>query len=217
MLRLAILISGRGSNLQAILAAIDRGELDAEPVVVISSAPNAAGLGFADRRGVPTRVIEPASHPSRSDYCDALGEALKGYRPDLIALAGFMVILEGRLLHEYRGRIVNIHPSLLPAFPGAHAHLDVLRYGAKVTGCTVHFVDEGVDSGPIIAQEAVEVLADDDQETLAERVLMAEHRIYPKALQWIAEGRVTIGGRIVRVADPDLPARVPRKECSNDG
>lgn len=207
MLRLAIFISGRGSNMTAILDAIDCGRLNAVPAVVVSSAPEAAGIGVARDRGVPTLVLDPKEYAGRSDYGDALCRALTPYMPDLIALAGFMVVLKGLVLEEYRGRIVNIHPSLLPAFPGAHAHRDALRYGVKVTGCTVHFVDDGVDSGPVILQEAVEVLPDDDEESLAARVLASEHRIYPIAIQWIAQGKLVLDGRKVRVMNSGMRER----------
>lgn len=199
MLRMAILISGRGSNMEAILEAVGRGSLAAEAAVVLSNRPEAAGLERAHSGGIPTLVVPGKRGEQREDYGTRLAAALAPFEPDILVLAGFMVVLSGSILKRYHGRIVNIHPSLLPAFPGAHAHRDALEYGVKMTGCTVHFVDEGVDSGPIILQEAVPVLPSDSEVTLAARVLEAEHRIYPLALQLLAEGRLLIEGRHVKI------------------
>lgn len=199
MLRMAILISGRGSNMEAILEAAGRGALEAKAVVVLSNRPEAAGLETARTRGIPALVVARKRGEPHEDYGARLAGALAPFEPDILVLAGFMVVLSGSILERYRGRIMNIHPSLLPAFPGAHAHRDALHYGVKVTGCTVHFVDEGVDSGPIILQEPVPVLSSDSEETLSGRVLEAEHRIYPLALQLFAEGRLQVDGRRVEI------------------
>jgi phosphoribosylglycinamide formyltransferase-1 len=186
LIRIVALISGRGSNLKAIIDAIASGQIDGRIVAVVSSSPDAPGLAFARESNIPAVVLE--KRPYTEPYC-----------PDLIVTAGFMYLLRGRFLERYHGKIMNIHPTLLPAFPGAHPHRDVLRYGAKISGCTVHFVDDGIDSGPIILQEAVPVLPDDDEETLAMRVLHVEHRLFPLAISLFAQGRLRIEGRKVRI------------------
>lgn len=202
-LELGILISGRGSNLQAILDAVERGALDARVRVVISNRADAPGLTRAAQARIPTATIAHRDYSSREAFDAALVEALRGAGAELIVLAGFMRVLTPVMIGAYHDRIINIHPSLLPAFPGAHAHRDALAYGVKVSGCTVHFVDEGTDTGPIIRQRAVPVLDDDDEERLAARVLAVEHALLVEALAAMAEGRVS-----VEPGDGDRRARV---------
>lgn len=204
-LELGILISGRGSNLQAILDAVERGALDARVRAVISNRADAPGLSRAAQAKIPTATIAHRDYSSREAFDAALVEALRGAGAELIVLAGFMRVLTPVMIGAYPNRIINIHPSLLPAFPGAHAHRDALAYGVKVSGCTVHFVDEGTDTGPIIRQRAVPVLDDDDEERLAARVLAVEHALLVEALVAVAEGRVSVepgdGERRARVVE----------------
>ena len=195
MIRLGVLCSGRGTDLQSIIDAISDGKLTAEIAVVLTDKPDVMALKRAQKAGIKNLCIERTKFNSKSDFETALLSELKAAKVDLVILAGFMRILSPLFVHEYRERIMNIHPSLLPSFPGAHAHRDVLAYGVKISGCTVHFVDEGTDSGPIIMQAAVEVKDDDTEETLAARVLEQEHIIYPKAIQLYVEGKLKIVGR----------------------
>ena len=203
MKRIVILISGRGSNMQAILAAA----LPLEVAAVISNEPRAAGLAAAGERGIPTRVVDHRAYGDRAAFDAALAREIDGFGAELVVLAGFMRILTDECVNHYRGRLVNIHPSLLPAFPGLHTHRRALAAGVKVHGCTVHFVTPRLDHGPIIIQAAVPVLPGDDEPALAARVLAQEHRIYPQALRWLCEGRVELmahgGVRIGRSRTPD--------------
>lgn len=198
-LDLGVLISGRGSNLLSILHAVGAGRLDARVRVVISNKPEAGGLVHAKARDVPTRVISHRDFPVREAYDEALVAALREAGVSFVVLAGFMRIVTPVFLNAFPERVLNVHPSLLPAFPGTHSQAQALAYGVKISGCTVHFVDPGTDTGPILAQTAVPVLGDDTEETLSGRILAAEHALLPRALQWIAEERVTIvpgeGGR----------------------
>jgi phosphoribosylglycinamide formyltransferase-1 len=204
VLNLGILISGRGSNMDAILTAIKSETIrNVRPRVVISNKPDAAGLKVAsEKHGVPVEVI-PSQGLKGWDYDQKLVDTLKrhGVVPEsgLVCLAGFMRIISPEFVRAFSMRILNIHPALLPSFPGLHAQKQALEYGAKVTGCTVHFVDEGVDSGPVILQKAVPVLDNDTEETLSERILQQEHELYPEAVRLIAEGRIRIKGRAVSV------------------
>jgi phosphoribosylglycinamide formyltransferase-1 len=199
-MNVGVLVSGSGTNLQAILDAQERGELGgARVVVVLSNVAGVKALERAEKAGVPTVVLPHKSFPSREAFDEALVAALREKKVDLVALAGFMRIITPRMLQAFPQRIVNIHPALLPAFPGIHAHKQALDYGVKVTGCTVHFVDEGTDTGPIIMQAAVPILEGDDEATLAARILVEEHRLYPAVIRAFAEGRVQVGGRHVRV------------------
>lgn len=200
MTKLGVLCSGRGSDLQSIIDAIADGKLNAEIAIVLTDKPNVMALERAQKAGIKNLCIDRKQFNSKDDFEAALLNELKAAEVDLVVLAGFMRILSPSFVHEYKERIMNIHPSLLPSFPGAHAHRDVLAYGVKVSGCTVHFVDEGTDSGPIIMQAAVEVRDDDTEETLAARVLEQEHIIYPKVLQLYVEGRLRIVGRRVEVS-----------------
>ncbi|MFN7954582.1 MAG: phosphoribosylglycinamide formyltransferase [bacterium] len=196
---LGVLISGSGSNLQAILDRVADGGLPCAIGVVISNDAQAKGLARAAAAGVPTVVVEHRGFASREDFERALTAELERAGVELVVLAGFMRVLSPFFVRRWAGRLVNIHPALLPSFPGIHAQRQAFQYGVRFTGCTVHFVDEGTDTGPIIVQAVVPVLPDDDEESLAARILAEEHRIYPQAIRWIAEGRVRIVGRAVQV------------------
>jgi phosphoribosylglycinamide formyltransferase 1 len=196
-MRLAILLSGRGSNFAAIHGAIVRGELDAEIVCVISNRPNAAGIDRARALDLPTHVIDHRAFVSREAHEWEVLRVLLEARPDFIALAGYMRLLSPAFVAAYPMRIVNIHPSLLPAFPGVDAQAQAVAYGVKISGCTVHFVDENLDAGPIIVQLGVPVRSDDDAATLAARILEKEHIAYVEALRKLADGRYLTDGRRV--------------------
>lgn len=204
-INLAILVSGRGSNMEAILRSIRDGTIKGVvPKVVISNRPNVRALDVARHYNVDTQVIDDNGKKGADwEYDKRIVECLKerDVRPDngLVCLAGFMRIMSKEFVQLYRWRVMNIHPSLLPAFPGLNAQRQALEYGVKITGCTVHFIDEGVDTGPIILQEAVEVRDDDDVESLASRILEKEHEIYPRAVRLFAEGRLRVEGRRVRI------------------
>jgi len=195
MKSIVILISGRGSNMEAIVGA----GLPAKVAAVISNRADAAGLKFAAQSGIPAKVVDEREHASRGAFDAALEAAIERHSPDLVALAGFMRILGGDLVRHYSGRMVNIHPSLLPAFPGLHTHRRALQEGVKLHGCTVHFVTPQVDHGPIIAQAAIPVHPRDTEATLAARVLHQEHRVYPLAIRWFVEGRLAVENGMVRV------------------
>lgn len=194
---IVILISGRGSNMEALL----KSSLPGKVAAVISNRPEAQGLQIAQSYGVDTAVVDHKSYPSREDFERALIEAIDRYRPDLVALAGFMRILTDGFVAHYPGRLLNIHPSLLPAFPGLHTHARALAAGVKIHGCTVHFVTSNLDHGPIVIQAAAPVLPEDSEDALAARVLTHEHRIYPQAVRWFLENRLEIQGERVRVKD----------------
>ncbi|MGI9860437.1 phosphoribosylglycinamide formyltransferase [Moorella naiadis] len=198
-LPLGILVSGRGSNMEAIANAIEAGEVPARIQVVISDRPQARALDLARQRGLKALSLAPGAFPARQAYDRALAAALKEEGVKLVVLAGFMRLLSQDFLDHFPGRVINIHPALLPAFPGINAQRQALDYGVKYSGCTVHFVDAGTDTGPIIAQAVVAVRDDDTPETLAARILVEEHRLYPEVIKWIAEGRVELQGRRVRV------------------
>ena len=200
MIKLGILCSGRGTDLQSIIDAIANKQLNAEIAIVLTDKNNVMALERAEKAGIKNLCIDRKTFDNKADFEAALLKELKNAKVDLVILAGFMRILSPSFVHEYKERIMNIHPSLLPSFPGAHAHRDVLAYGVKVSGCTVHFVDEGTDSGPIIMQATVEVKDDDTEETLAARVLEQEHIIYPKAIQLYIEGKLKIVGRKVLIS-----------------
>ncbi len=210
-MNLGVLISGRGSNLAAILAAIEGGVLPARVALVISNRPDAAGLARAAEAGVPARVIAHGAYPDRGSFDAALVAALREAAVDVVVLAGFMRLLTPVFLDAFPDRVVNIHPALLPAFPGVDAQAQALAYGARVTGCTVHFVDAGTDTGPIIAQAVVPVLEGDDRDALAARLLPQEHGLLVRALRWIARGSVEVvppaitGGRATVRVRGDSP------------
>jgi len=184
--RVVVLLSGRGSNFQAIVAA----QLPIDIVAVISNRPQAAGLSFAREHGLKAVVLDHTQHADRADFDDRLADEIERHQPDLVILAGYMRILSPAFIKRFEGRLLNIHPSLLPAFPGLKTHERALAEGVKVHGCTVHFVTAQLDHGPIVIQAAVPVHADDTAEALAARVLTQEHCIYPQAIRWFAEGRL---------------------------
>lgn len=197
MKNIVILISGRGSNMEALIAARDKGELPVNIAAVISNKADAKGLDTAARAGIATRVLEHKAFASREAFDTALQALIDEFAPDLVVLAGFMRILTPAFVRHYEGRMFNIHPSLLPAFPGLHTHQRALAEGVRIHGCTVHFVTAELDHGPVVIQAAVPVLADDDEDRLAARVLQEEHRIYPQAVRWFAEGRLhLVDGRV---------------------
>lgn len=192
---LGVLISGRGSNLQAILDAIGIGSLDARVGVVVSNNPSAKGLERAEKAGVPSRVLSHKDYRSREEFDTAVVAILREHQVDVVCLAGFMRLLSPVLVRAFPQRILNIHPSLLPAFVGLHAQRQALEHGVKVTGATVHLVDEQLDHGPILLQSAVPVLDGDDEETLSARILEEEHRIYPRAIGLVLDGKIAVEGR----------------------
>ena len=198
-LKCAVVISGRGSNLQALIDACAAPSFPAEIVNVISDKPDAAGLKRAQVAKIPCQVIDPKKYDGRAGFDSALDEALKERGAELVCLAGFMRVLSGGFVEKWRNKLINIHPSLLPAFPGLHTHERAIEAGVRFTGCTVHFVRNEVDSGPIILQAVVPVLPGDTPEMLADRVLAAEHRIYPEALRLIGLGRVKVRDEIVQI------------------
>ena len=198
-LRLAVLASGRGSNLQAIIDAIDNGRLHAVLALVISNKAEAQALERARKHGAPAVFLDPKATPGKEAYDAVILEHLRKHEVGLVALAGYMKIVTRVIIDAYAGRIMNIHPSLLPSFTGLAAQQQALDWGVKMSGCTVHFVEEGVDTGPIIQQTAVPVLEGDTAESLEARILAQEHRIYPEAIQLFAEGRLAIDGRRVHI------------------
>lgn len=196
MKRIAVLASGNGSNLEAILMAIERGQIqNARVTLVISDQEKAYALVRAEKYGIPWALFRKEDYPDRESYDRAILELLQVNRIDLVVLAGFMRLVSPVLVEAYRNRMMNIHPSLLPAFPGTRGVADALAYGVKVTGCTVHFVDEGMDSGPIILQEALTIREDDTVESLTERIHRIEHRLYPKAIDLWVRGKIKVEGR----------------------
>ena len=208
MTRLGVLLSGRGSNLDAILRAKDDGRLDCEPALVLSNRPQAGGLAIARQHGVPIQVLDHRAYAERQAFDRAVVDALRAARVELVALAGFDRLVTSQLLAAFPERVLNIHPALLPAFKGLHAQRQALEYGARITGATVHFVDEHMDHGPIILQGAVPIAPDDSEDSLTARVLAVEHAIYPVALQLCAHGRLRIDGRRVTIQGP-LPSLPP--------
>ncbi|GGI20898.1 phosphoribosylglycinamide formyltransferase [Oxalicibacterium faecigallinarum] len=201
MKKIVILISGRGSNMQAILRTAQDEQWPVEIAAVISNRADAPGLIFAAQQGVPTIVIPSDAYPDRAAFDAALQAAIDAHAPDLVVLAGFMRILTDAFVQHYQGRMLNIHPSLLPSFVGLATHRQALKAGVRIHGATVHFVTPQLDHGPIVAQVAVPVLPDDTEQTLAARVLEHEHQIYPQAVRWFIEGRLTIVDGIVRIAE----------------
>ncbi len=196
---LGILISGNGSNLQAIIDAIEKKQLDAEIREVISNREDAYGLVRAQKHGVPTEIVDHRKFPSREAFDQHLIERFKVQQVELVVLAGFMRLLSADFVHPFSNRIMNIHPALLPAFPGLHVQRKAVEAGIRFSGCTVHFVNEECDQGPIIIQAVVPVFSDDSEESLSARILKEEHRIYPKAIQLYSEGRLHVVGQKVLV------------------
>jgi phosphoribosylglycinamide formyltransferase 1 len=204
---IAVLISGRGSNLQAIIDAIREGRLDARIAVVISNHPDAFGLERARAAGIETLVRDHKAWPSRGAYETVLVEDLRARKVDLVCLAGFMRLLGSTFVNAFPGRILNIHPALLPSFPGLHAQRQAVEHGVKVSGATVHLVDTNLDAGPIVLQAAVPVLDGDTEDTLAARILVEEHRIYPEAIQRMLDGGWQVQGRRLVCSSQESAAR----------
>ncbi len=200
MKNIVILISGRGSNMEALIAARDAGQLPVNIAAVISNRPDAQGLETAVKAGITAHFIDHKAFAGRESFDAALAECIDSFAPDLVVLAGFMRILSEGFVRRYEGRLVNIHPSLLPSFPGLHTHQRALEEGVRIHGCTVHFVTPTLDHGPVIIQAAVPVLDSDSEATLAARVLRQEHRVYPQAVRWFAEDRLRLEGGRVRLA-----------------
>jgi phosphoribosylglycinamide formyltransferase 1 len=206
-LKLGVLVSGRGSNLQAIIDAIEAKELAAEIRLVVSDQPEAYALERARTHGIPTATFDVRDHPSREAFDHAIIQSLRDHEVELVCLAGFMRILSPHFIREYKSRVINIHPALLPSFPGLHVQRKALEYGVKFSGCTVHFVDEGMDTGPIIIQAVVPVLDEDTEDTLTARILRLEHQIYPRAIHLIAQDRLQIEARRVFCKGSEKQAR----------
>ncbi len=201
MTRLGVLASGRGSNFQSIIDSIDSGYLYAKVELLITDNPEAFAIERARKSRIPFKIMEPSHYPDRDSYYSAIAEELKKRGVELVILAGFMRVVKKPLIDAYPMRIMNIHPALLPSFPGLHGQRQAVEYGVKISGCTVHFVDEGVDTGPIIVQAAVPVYHDDTEESLSERILMEEHKIYPYAIKLFIEGRLKVDDRRVIILD----------------
>ena len=199
MLQLGVLISGRGSNLQAIIDSCEAGKIPAQVAVVVSNDPAAGGLERAKKHNIPAVVFEPKDFQDKNTYELEIVKELKKHNVELVCLAGYMRIVGEVLLEHFPHQIINIHPSLLPSFPGLHAQRQALDHGVTVTGCTVHYVDAGCDTGPIIIQSAVPVRENDTEESLSERILQQEHHIYPLAIEFIARDKLIIEGRRVRL------------------
>ena len=196
-IKLGVLVSGRGSNLQAIIDSIEQKKFNAEIVLVLSNVPAAPALERSKKHGLDTVFVDARTFSSKAEFDQELVDRLKTKEVDMVCLAGYMKILSDNFIEAFAGKIINIHPSLLPAFPGLHPQRQALEHGAKISGCTVHFVDTGVDTGPIILQSAVPVLDDDDEASLSARILEKEHELYPEAIRLISENRLTLKGRQV--------------------
>jgi phosphoribosylglycinamide formyltransferase-1 len=201
LLRVGVLASGRGSNFRALAEAAARGSMPAAVVVLITDRPGAGVLAIARELRVEALVLDPRGHPSREAHEKAVIAALEERRVGLVCLAGYMRVLGAGFVAHFAGRLLNIHPSLLPAFPGLHPQRQALAHGVRVSGATVHFVDEGVDTGPIVLQAAVPVMADDTEDSLADRILAEEHRLYPEAVRLFALGALEIRGRRVEIEE----------------
>jgi phosphoribosylglycinamide formyltransferase-1 len=201
MKRIVILISGRGSNMEAIVQRCAEQGWPAQVVAVIANRPQAGGLAWAAGQGIATAVVDHKAHAAREAFDDALAAAIDAHRPDLVVLAGFMRVLGAGFVQRYAGRLLNIHPSLLPAFPGLHTHRRALEAGCKAVGATVHFVTPELDHGPIVMQSVVPVRPGDDEDALAARVLATEHVIYPQAVRWFVEGKLPVADGIVTQSD----------------
>ncbi len=202
-MRVAVLASGRGTNFEAIVKAFKEGRIKGEVVALIVNRRNAEAVKRAERLGVNWLFVDPFSFPSREDYDKRLVEILKHLKVDLVCLAGYKLLVSELFVEAFPNRILNIHPSLLPSFPGLKPHWQAVTYGVKISGATVHIVDRGVDTGPIVVQAAVSISPEDTPQTLSEKVLAWEHRIYPQAVKWFSEGRVSIEGRKVVVSGAD--------------
>ncbi len=205
-LPLAVLVSGGGSNLQSLIDRIEAGVLDAEIRLVVSNNPEAYGLARARRHGIPTKVVVHSEYPTRGGFDREVLRAIAAAKAEAVILAGFMRILTAGFVNSFPQRILNIHPALLPSFPGAHGQRDAAGYGVRISGCTVHFVDEIMDHGPIVIQAAVPAEPGEGGDSLGERILRMEHRIYPQAVQWLAQGRLSVEDRFVRLTGSEQPA-----------
>ena len=200
MLKIAVLVSGSGTNLQTLIEQLHQDETSGIQIAaVISDRQKAFALTRAKRAGIPTHVVKAQDYENRYDFDAAISRLIECYAVELIVLAGFMKLFQPAFVRKYRNRIINVHPTLVPAFPGAHPIADTFAYGVKIAGVTVHFVDEGVDSGPLIAQSAVPVLDTDDADSLHNRIQIEEHKLYPEVIKWYAQGRLKIEGRKVIV------------------
>ena len=200
-LKLGVLCSGRGTDLQSIIDAISAKKLDAEIAIVLTDRPNVPALIRAEKAKIENVCVDRKQFTDQKAFEGKLLDHLFRVGVDLVVLAGFMRLLSSKFIRAYPNKIMNIHPALLPNFPGTHAQRDALEYGVKISGCTIHFIDEGMDTGPIILQSAVPVLEDDTEETLSKRILEEEHKLYPRAIQLYAEGRLKIEGRRVRILE----------------
>ncbi len=209
MQRILILVSGRGSNAQAIVHACSAERWPAQVVAVVANRPGAAALDFAAQQGVTTAVVDHTLFPSREAFDTELARVIDGFAPDLVLLAGFMRILTDGFVARYAGRLLNIHPSLLPAFAGLHTHRRAIEAGCKLAGATVHFVTPTLDHGPIVAQAAVPVLAGDTPQSLSERVLAVEHQLYPRAVRWFVEGALRLENGVVQHASGESQLLLP--------
>ena len=198
-MKVAVLVSGRGSNLQALIDAVNSKELQVEICLVLSDKADAYALERAHRHGLPTAVVQRKGYSNKEEFQKAILEEVKSHGAELVVLAGFMRILGRTFLSSFPNRVINIHPALLPAFPGIDAQRQALDYGVKFSGCTVHFVDEGMDSGPIIAQHVVPVMDDDDRDALADRILEQEHLLIVEGVKLFSEGRLKVDGRKVTI------------------
>jgi len=199
MKKIAVLVSGGGSNLQSIIDSVESGYLKLQIAVVLSNKENVHGLTRAENHGIPAEILRHGDFESREDFETRLIEVLDGYSVDLVVLAGFMRVLTPLFVNHYHHRIINIHPAILPSFPGTHGQKQALDYGVRFSGCTTHFVDEGTDTGPIIIQAIVPILPDDTEESLGTRILKEEHRIFPESLKLWSERRLLIEGQKVRI------------------
>jgi phosphoribosylglycinamide formyltransferase 1 len=220
MKKIVILISGRGTNMETVVRACARDGWQAQVAAVISNRPDAAGLGFAAENGIPATVVDHRDFTTRDAFDQALARTIDGFEPDLVMLAGFMRVLTDAFVERYAGRMINIHPSLLPCFPGLKTHQQALDAGVRVHGASVHFVTPTLDHGPIVAQAAVPVMAGDDAATLASRVLAVEHIIYPRAVRWFVEGRLALDGPRVTLTPPEpqwLFADINSKKIAGEG
>jgi phosphoribosylglycinamide formyltransferase 1 len=211
-INLGVLVSGSGSNLQSVIDNIEKGLLDAEIKVIISNNADAYALVRAKKHNIPSVIIKHQDFENREDLDRKMIDILKSFSVDLVVMAGFMRLLSPVFLNAFPMKIMNIHPAILPAFPGIHAQKRAADYGVRFSGCTVHFADEGVDSGPIIIQAIVPAYDDDTEDTLAARILKEEHRIYPQAIQFYAEGRIEVIGRKIRIKGSE---RIPEKPLHN--
>jgi phosphoribosylglycinamide formyltransferase-1 len=200
MLNLGVLASGRGSNFQSIIDEIEKGNLKAAVKLLVTDNPEAYAIERAKKHGIEHLVLRPKDFPTKDSYYEKIAEELKARQVELVILAGFMRVVRAPLIEAYRNRIMNIHPALLPSFPGLHGQRQAADYGVRISGCTVHFVDEGMDTGPVIIQAAVPVAPDDTEDSLSERILKLEHRIFPEAIRLFAEGKLCVEGRKVKIA-----------------